>query len=340
MLRRVWELPEQVEQARSLGADLRLALPELPRHVVILGMGGSAIGGELLKALVEPECPVPIAVNREYDLPAYVGPGTLVVASSYSGNTEETLSACRLAAERGARVVAVTTGGVLAQWAADHGWPLVRIPGGLQPRAAIGYSFIPLLGLLQQLGLVAPKGDDIRETVAVLRALRSELGPDVPSASNPAKQLALRLHGKLPLIYGTGGWRAVVAYRWKCQINENAKAPAWHNTFPELNHNETVGWEVPAAVTRLVELVVLRDRGDSPRINRRVQVTVDIMGPAIAGVTQVASRGESELARLFSLLYMGDFTSVYLALLNEVDPTPVRVIDRLKQELAVLGPIA
>src|SRR5690606_3265482 len=194
--------------------------------------------------------------------------------------------------------------------------------------------------LLQQLGLVAPKGDDIRETVAVLRALRSELGPDVPSASNPAKQLALRLHGKLPLIYGTGGWRAVVAYRWKCQINENAKAPAWHNTFPELNHNETVGWEVPAAVTRLVELVVLRDRGDSPRINRRVQVTVDIMGPAIAGVTQVASRGESELARLFSLLYMGDFTSVYLALRNEVEPTPVRVIDRLKRELAVLGHIA
>jgi len=142
------------------------------------------------------------------------------------------------------------------------------------------------------------------------------------------------------LVYGTGGWRAVVAYRWKGQFNENAKAAAWWNTFPELNHNETVGWEAPPEVTRRVELIVLRDRADGPRINRRIQVTVDIMAPAIAGVTQIDSRGESETARLFSLLYMGDYTSVYLAYLNEVDPSPVRVIDRLKAELAVLGPIA
>ena len=340
MLRRVWELPEQVEQAVSIAGHTRFDLQGPVQNVVILGMGGSAIGGDLVKALVEAECRVPVAVNREYEVPAYVGPETLVVASSYSGNTEETLSACREAAARGATVVAITTGGMLADWATRNGWPLIKIPGGLSPRAAIGYSFVPLLGLLEQAGLVGSKAEELKETVDVLRSMRAELGPEVPTASNLAKQLALRFHGKLPLIYGTGGWRAVVAYRWKCQINENAKAPAWSNTFPELNHNETVGWEAPAEVTRLVELVVLRDRDDGPRVNRRIQVTVDIMRNALSGVTEVWSRGESAVARLFSLLYVGDFASVYLALLNGIDPTPVRVIDRLKAELAVLGPIA
>jgi len=340
MLQSVWDLPEQIDQACDLLEHPRLQPGLQPRHIVVLGMGGSAIGGELVKALVEAECPVPMTVNREYEVPAYVGPETLVVASSYSGNTEETLSACRAAAERGAKVVAMTTGGVLAEWATRHGWPLVRMPAGLQPRAALGYSFVPLLLLLERMGLVAPKVAAVQEAARVLRAMRDELGPEVPSAANPAKQLAARLYGKLPLIYGTGGWRAVVAYRWKGQINENAKAPAWWNTFPELNHNETVGWEAAPDVTRLVELIVLRDRADSPRVNRRIQVTVDIMRPVVSGVTEVSSRGESETARLFSLLYMGDFTSVYLAILNGVDPTPVRVIDRLKAELAVLGPIA
>lgn len=340
MLERVLELPEQVQRAMELEEAPRLDTAFRPQHIVVLGMGGSAIGGELVRALVEAECRVPMLVNREYELPAFVGPETLVVASSYSGNTEETLHACRVALERGAKIVAMTTGGVLAEWSERHGWPIIRIPAGLQPRAAIGYSFVPLLRLLERLGVVAGKTGELEETVRVLRGMREELRPEVPSAANPAKQLAARLYGKLPLIYGTGGWRAVVAYRWKGQINENAKAPAWWNTFPELNHNETVGWEAAPDVTRLVELIVLRDRADSPRVNRRIQVTVDIMRPVVSGVTEVSSRGESETARLFSLLYMGDFTSVYLAILNGVDPTPVRVIDRLKAELAVLGPIA
>ena len=340
MLGHIQALPEQCERAADLSVSGTLPPGDAIKQVVIFGMGGSAISGDLVKAVAEPECPVPINVYREYDVPAYVGPSTLVVASSYSGNTEETLSACRAAAERGAAIVAITTGGVLARWAEGRGWPLIRIPGGLAPRAALGYSLVPLLLLLARVGLVADKRAELEEAITVLRSLRSELAPEVPAEGNLAKQLALRLHGKLPLIYGTGGWRGAVAYRWKCQINENAKAPAWCNTFPELNHNETVGWEVPKSVTGLVELVLLRDRGDSPRINRRIEVTVDIMRPAISGVTEVWSRGESELARLLSLIYIGDFTSAYLALLNGVDPTPVRVIDRLKQELAALGPIA
>lgn len=340
MLEHIRALPEQCEQAANLAAEVSLRPADGVRHVVVLGMGGSAIGADLVKALVEGECLVPISVIREYDVPAYVGKGTLVIASSYSGNTEETLSASKAAAERGAAMMVITTGGVLGEWASEKGWPVIRIPTGLAPRAAVGYSLVPLLLLLGRLGLVSDKRSDLEEAVAVLRAMRSELVPEAPAEGNKAKQLALRLHGKLPIIYGTGGWRGAVAYRWKCQINENAKAPAWCNTFPELNHNETVGWEVPKSVTGLVELVLLRDRGDSPRINRRIEVTVDIMRPAISGVTEVWSRGESELARLLSLIYIGDFTSAYLALLNGVDPTPVRVIDRLKQELAALGPIA
>ncbi|BAS28707.1 phosphomannose isomerase [Limnochorda pilosa] len=329
-------LPEQCEQAWRLARELTLPEGPRPRQAVVLGMGGSAIGAELVAGLLEATAPAPIAVHRGYGVPGYVGPETLVVASSYSGNTEETLSGYDEARRRGSRVVAVTTGGELARRAEADGVPLLRIPGGLQPRAAIGYSLVPQLRIFHLMGLTGDPQPAIEETVARLRRQRARLEPSVPSQANEAKQLALSLHQHLPLIYGSQGWKGVVAYRWKTQINENAKAQAQANRFPELNHNETVGWEVPAAINGLFHAVLLRDEADPAPIQRRFDVTAEIMRPHVAGISQAWAEGDSELARLFSLLYLGDHVSLYLAYLYRVDPSPVKAIDRLKSELARL----
>lgn len=332
----VSNLPEQCESAFQIGSGAPLVSGREFEHVVVLGIGGSAIGGDLLRGYTEAEIRVPFTVNRSYDIPAYVGPRTLVIASSYSGNTEETLSAYQQAKERGAQMMAISTGGELESRATRDGVPFTRIPGGISPRAALGYSFIPLMAMLARLGLIADKQGEFREMLAVLGAERAELGREIPASANPAKRLAERLHGKYPLFYGAYPWSSVVAYRWKGQMNENGKNLAFANAFPELNHNETVGWEHPETLTREVEVVLLRDRGDLPKVQRRFEVTSEIMRPHTSGITEVWSRGETVLARMFSLIYFGDFVSYYLALLNGADPTPVKVIDYLKGQLATV----
>lgn len=330
-------LPDQWREAESIARTAEVKIEGTPENVVILGLGGSAIGGDLVRALLAPTAGIPIQVVRGYDLPAYVSGKSLVIASSYSGNTEETLTTAALAEERGARLVAITTGGELGKRAAEKGWPMIRIPGGLSPRAAIGYSFVPLLVLMERLGIAGPLGEDLAEAAGVLEAQRDRYGLDVPYDENPAKQIALAFKGKLPLVYGAQGPSGVAAYRWKTQINENSKAPATWNEFPELNHNETVGWETPDEVTRAMEVVVLRDRRDNPRVQARIEVTTrEIMEARVSGIRELWAEGESAVARLFSLIYPGDFVSYYLAVLYRVDPTPVRMIDLLKNRLAAL----
>lgn len=334
MTRLVEELPEQWVEAEAIARAADLRSLSTPKRVVILGMGGSAIGGEFVRSLLETKVATPIFVNRSYTLPAFVDRETLVVASSYSGNTEETLIACEAAKSQGAAIAAITTGGELAQRAKAEGWPLITLPGGLSPRAAIGYSFVPLLVLMERIGVCPPVAGDLAEAHGILVNQRERFGPDVPTEQNEAKKLALSLKGKLPLIYGSEGWKGTAAYRWKTQINENSKAPAVWNAFPELNHNETVGWEAPKEVTRSFEVVVLRDRNDLDRIQTRIEVTREIMEGAVSGITELWAEGESELARLFSLIYPGDWVSLYLALVYRIDPTPVKMIDLLKSRLA------
>lgn len=333
MLGLVEGLPAQCREAERIARSVPLPDWPKPCNVVVLGMGGSAIGGDLVRGLAAEQCSVPVLVNRDYSLPRYVTAGSLVIASSYSGNTEETLTGYARAKERGARIVAITAGGELARLATADGWPVLRIPGGLSPRAAIGYSFVPLLVTLERLGLLPPQEEALAETVKVLERQRERLGREVRVEQNPAKALALALVGNAPLILGSEGWKGVAAYRWKCQVNENSKVPAFWNVFPELNHNETVGWEASKEVLQRLHVVVLRDSKDNPRNARRVEVTKSIMGRSAAGVTEFWAEGESALARLFSLIYPGDFATVYLALLNGIDPTPVKAIDYLKSEL-------
>lgn len=334
MLESLWNLPEQCTRAWELGLAASFSRQQDIQQVVVTGLGGSAIGGDLLRVYAGGRLSVPVVVNRDYVLPKFVGPQTLVFAVSYSGNTEETLSAYREARERGALIVVVTTGGKLKEMASQDGVPVITVPGGIAPRSATGYLFIPTLAVLTQIGMLSGVGAEVEELSAQLQSLREKIKPEIPLADNPAKQLAVHFHNRIPVIWGSNGTTEVVAQRWKGQINENAKAPAYWNVFPELNHNELVGFQAPAELLRRLYVVILRDPQDHPRVQKRFAITREIMEQAVAGITEVTSAGSGGLARIYSLVYIGDYASVYLAMLYGIDPGPVKVIDQLKARLA------
>lgn len=327
-------LPGQCAKAsRELVEKVQFPEIKAISNIVVTGLGGSAIGGDLLRVYAAGQISVPIIVNRDYVLPKFVGPDTLVFAVSYSGNTEETLSAYAEARSRGTSVVAITTGGKLGEAAKNDGFPVVEIPGGISPRAATGYLFIPTLKVLNRLGLLSDVTEEINEMINLIGDMREKLGPAVAETENLAKQIARKLQGKIPVIWGSAGTTEVVAQRWKGQINENAKSPAYWNVLPELNHNEIVGLELPAEILKKIHIIILRDERDHPRVQKRIEITKEVIQNAVDGYTEVRASGNGVLARLYSLIYTGDFTSVYLAVLNGVDPGPVRVIDFLKREL-------
>ena len=336
MLSRIAELPQQ---CRNAWANVQsLELPPKYRQVnqiVVLGMGGSAIGGDLLRVLAEPECAVPIAINRDYTVPAFVNAETLVIASSYSGNTEETLAAFEEARGEGAALLAITTGGKLAQRARELGVPLLTFSYKSQPRAALGYSLVSLIGIVQKLGFIGDKTTDLKEAIAVMEALQGEVGEAVPLSRNPAKQLAKRLYGHLPVVYGSG-YLAEVAHRWKTQLNENAKAWSFFEQLPELNHNAVLGYQFPSELAEKVVVVMLTSSLDHPRNKVRFQVTQEILTKQSVACEVVSAHGESPLAQMLSAIHFGDYVSCYLAMLYEVNPTPVKVINYLKERLAQL----
>jgi glucose/mannose-6-phosphate isomerase len=330
----VVRLGDLLEEGFELGRRLDLSGWDRPGHVLVLGMGGSGIGGDLLRALLYDRARFPVTVVKDYVPPGWVGPDTVALVCSYSGNTEETLAAYEAAHAAGARCVAVSSGGQLLKRAAAHGTPAVRIPAGLPPRAALGLLLGPLLGLADRAGWLEGLGDGVAEAGRLLRELVSEWGPERPAAENPAKELARALVGHVPVVYAASRLAEPAALRWKTQLNENSKVYATWNVFPELNHNETVGWALAGQPEALLQVVVLRDPDDPPRLVRRLQVTREVSLGAAAGYHEVLARGRHPLARLMSLVLFGDLVSVYLAYLNEVDPTPVAVIDELKRRLA------
>lgn len=336
MLDRIAELPLQCRDAWRKVQNLEL--PSDYRRVegvVILGMGGSAICGDLLRTLVEPECPVPILVNRNYDVPAFVSAKTLVIVSSYSGNTEETLSAFEDAREKGANLLAVTTGGKLTRRAQKLDVPLLLFDYKSQPRAALGHSLVLLLGVLTKLGMVADKSADLEEAIEVMEALQKEINKSVPLAENPAKGLAKKLCGHLPVVYGAAHL-AEVAHRWKTQFNENSKAWAFFEKLPELNHNAVVGYEFPVDLAEKASVVMLTSTLYSQPIKTRFQVTQEILTKRGVDYEVVEAWGRSPLTQMLSAIHFGDYVSYYLALLYGVNPTPVEIIDYLKERLAQL----
>ncbi|UCD94367.1 MAG: bifunctional phosphoglucose/phosphomannose isomerase [Candidatus Zixiibacteriota bacterium] len=335
MYDKIYHFPQQLEQAVEIGG--RIELPaEFGRNfrsLIVAGMGGSAIGGDLVRSYLSDRLRIPFVVCRNYRLPDFVDENSLVIVSSYSGNTEETLAAFDDATKRGATIACITTGGELGKLAQRHKLLLVKLPEGYQPRAALGFSFVPLLILISKMGLVGSVDDDLKELIRGLKSYRDTYSTETGADKNPAKLLAIKLYNRIPIIYTGPELTDVVGTRWKGQICENAKALAFNNQFPEFNHNELVGWNVIEACRDKLVVLCLRDGDDHDRVQLRMSIVRDIIDKLHVEVINVLSQGDFALGRMFSLIQLGDFTSFYLAVLNKVDPSPVKVIDYLKEEL-------
>lgn len=333
MLARIKELPMQFTQAwqAAMGFNLPADYRSVNK-VVVLGMGGSAIGGDLVRSLVQEECKIPVIIHRDYGLPAFVDDNTLLIVSSYSGNTEETLSGFEPALKMGAKKIAITSGGKVQQLAENNRIPVFKIEYKAQPRAALGFSFIPTLGIMQKLGFIKDKSADVAETIDVLEKMAVKLDVNSPIKSNPAKQIAQRLHGNLPVVFGAG-IAAEAAHRWKTQLNENAKTWAFYEVFPELNHNATVGFPLPVDLISRLRVVLLRSPTYNARVKLRYEVTSGLLKQAGVPFEFVDGEGSSALAQMSSLISLGDYVSYFLAILYQVDPTPVKAINYLKEQL-------
>lgn len=338
MFKLIAEFSAQLKQAEDIGKSVSLdpTYAKGMTKIVFSGLGGSAIGADFIRSYLTYDLTIPILVNRHYQLPKYVDDKTLLIVSSYSGETEETLSAFKQGVRSGAKMLAITSGGELARQARTNSFPVITIPGGMSPRAALGYSVLPLLVALSKLDFKgAYRAQEFKEAQDLMQKLSDfEYGPNVPFEKNRAKQLALSCLNNYPIIYSGPDYLDVVALRWRGQIEENAKALASHHLFPEMNHNELVGWKNPSELLKKIVVFILRDPSDHKRVQMRMDLTRKVIEQYAHSVTELTTQGKGLLARMFSLVYLGDWISVYLAVLYQVDPTPVEVIDYLKSELA------
>jgi len=335
-------IQDAIERARNLmiPSDLDVKDTKLKYYnfsqIIGVGMGGSAISFDLLRSFLRyTNVKIPIETNRDYNLPPYTDENTLVILISYSGNTEETLSCFLDALEKGCPIIALTSGGILEAFCIKFGLPYVKLPSGLPPRASLPYLFFPLLVVLEKLNIHPTFEKDVEETLAVVEVLKEELKPETLIIDNLAKRIAICLYNKIPLIYGHTYFDSV-ANRIKCQFNENSKVHAFSAVFPEMNHNEIVGWET--SEEKLLEPfypIFIRDSDESPAIKARIEISRDqIILKKKKQIIEILASGQSILAKMFSVTYIGDFTSVYLAILYGTDPSPVESISLLKSQLA------
>ncbi len=355
MLPAVASSAAQVREAAALAAEAglgRLADDGRPRAVVVCGMGGSGIAGDVLAAVAGPGCPVPVLTHRGYGLPAWVGAADLVVAVSCSGRTEETLSALEEAVRRGCRLLVVGAAGSPVEGLARQGRaPFVPVTQGRQPRASAWALSTPLLVAAHALGLAPAGPEELEEAALVLEEGARACAPSVAAAANPAKRLAADLSGTLPVLWGTSPLAGTAAYRFACQLNENAQVPATWGVLPEANHNQVVALDGAWAgagggeddffrdrvddVERAgLRLVLLRDADEHPQVRRRTEVSADLAAERGVPVSTVRAEGRSAVARLASLVGLTDWASAYVALLEGTDPTPVDAITALKARIA------
>jgi glucose/mannose-6-phosphate isomerase len=324
-------LPEHLRDALWKVQSAQMRSWESPGGLIVAGMGGSGVGGVLARAILGDHASRPILSLRTYGLPAWTTPDTTVMCASYSGNTEETLACYEAAGALGAKRVAVTSGGELARLARADGVPVLPVAGGLQPRAAVAYMTVAALEVAGLCGAGPRVGSEIDVAAEHLEQLVVEWGADGPEESEP-KTLARALRDSVPVIAGSGITQAV-AYRWKTQLNENAKLPAFTHELPELDHNELVGWEDAPSLGRFAG-IFLDDSDTPPRVKQRIALTRELIADKATGTFVVQSRGHTAVERIFSLVLLGDLLSLYVAVLRGVDPTPVAAIEQLKARLA------
>jgi glucose/mannose-6-phosphate isomerase len=337
MLDLVMHLPDQIEEGWRAAKAFKAPALRGRGPVILCGMGGSSIGGRLLGDLIRPQAAVPLCFESAHVLPAFADSSTPVVCVSYSGNTEEVLGCFQNALMRGCPTIVVTSGGVLAAEADSAGVRAIRVPGGMPPRAALGYLFAPLLGLISRWGIYPVSDEEVEVAVRKTRKLAEKYSLAGDPVECRPLQLAKRFYGKIPFVYAGNGLLRAAAYRWKCQVNENAKCMALSNNFPELSHNEIAGWECPERLRSDFFLIMLRDVEDHPRVQRGMEAAYAMLEPLASGSVLVDSEGErgreGRLARLLSTVLLGDFVSVYLAVEYGRDPTPIEKIDKIKEEL-------
>jgi glucose/mannose-6-phosphate isomerase len=327
--------PKHYGEAARLANTISIDYPK-PKAIILAGMGGSAIGGELLKDWARERISVPIEVCREYSLPAYADKNTLVFVVSYSGETEESLSVFLDALKRKCMAICISSGGTLQAFAEKLNVPHLRVPSGMAPRATLPYMFMPMPILLEKMDLVSNVASEISETTEILKQISNANMPEKPLKDNFTKTLASNILGTIPTIYGFGVYRAV-AQRFKTQINENSKTPAKWEYFPELDHNEIVGWEAVKDLAKCFAVILIRDKNEPEAIRHRITATSDLIRWQSVRIFEVQSLGVSNLARMSSVICIGDFTSVYLAVLRGIDPTPVKTIDLLKEQIKQSG---
>lgn len=308
---------------------------QTPENVVIAGMGGSAIGGEILKDFTRNTAQVPVEVSREYHLPAYASKKTLAIIASYSGDTEETLSSFLDALNRKCMVFCVSSGGNLIKYAKKLNVPYLQVRAEMPPRAALPHMLIPLISCIRNIN-DTEFSNDFSEATKLLEKVSDENSPNKPSEKNFSKTLALNINGFVPAVYGFGPYRGV-ALRFKQQFNENAKIPAKWETFSELNHNETMGWEGARELAKCCAIVFLREEAEPVEIHSRIEITKSLMQPNVQNIFEVWAQGKSRLAKMLSTILTGDFTSVYLAMLRKVDPTPVNTVAVMKEKIEQNG---
>ncbi len=332
MLGLIDAVPANLKEAWRLGTEFAPQVPRADyRQIVVCGMGGSAIGGDLLRSFLGDRLQAPIISVRKYEVPPALLRDSLVVVSSYSGNTGETLSAMASVGE-GAQIIAVTSGGKLAAICRDRNLPHCLIPGGQPPRSALAYSFVPTLIALRAAGVADFADDEFHDAVTAVEAACADYG--IYSPGNPAMKLAEVLHGTIPFVYASPALLEGVARRWACQFNENAKSLAHYAYWTELNHNEIVGWEANPELMKQVSVVAMNDVDDDPIARQQAAIALGIIEPLANDAMRIDSGSGGRLARMLRMVMLGDYASVYLAYRNGVDPTTISKIDYLKSQLA------
>ena len=334
MYQSIWDFPENIIDAIKLSENITLKNEYLDvNNIIIAGMGGSAIGGDVVYSLIKNEIKIPFVVNRGYDLPAWANSSTLIICSSYSGNTEETISILEEAKSLGAKVIGITTGGLLESLCKNYSFDFVNIPSGLQPRAALAFSFIPLLYILKKTSLINVEVRDwLESSVDLIKSKREEYSQD--KENNPVYQLANKLYNKLPIIYADSTSLETVAVRLKGQICENSKILAYHSIYPEMNHNEIVGWENNEEFFSNYYVLWLMDDEMNSRNKSRKNIISEILSDLNVSQQEIKVDGNSFKERFLLLIHYGDWLSYWCAILHNTDPSPVKNIQTLKDKLS------
>ena len=335
MFNAIWKFPENIEDALMIGENINLQNKYIDiQNIIIAGMGGSAIGGDVVSTLEKNCIKIPIKVVRGYSCPNWVNQNTLVICSSYSGNTEETLSILDDALERKAQICGITAGGELSDRLKNLEKDFILIPAGLQPRAALAYSFIPIIKILQKCGVISPSLDQwIQSSISQLKKVRELYSKD--QKNNPVFQLALKIKNRIPVIYADSSSMGIAGLRLKGQLAENSKILSWNNELPELNHNEIVGWENNADLLQRMFVIWLIDKSDHKRVQCRQKISKMILDEIYIDQISILVSGNSFQSRFLHMIHYGDWLSYWCAILYRTNPSPVHKIARLKHELKI-----